>query len=77
MNAKDVLVAIVEEHTPKEKESAKEDHRGCKRESGDCQTNSYENKRRDDKTSRMVKFTPLVMLVDKTLMQIKDNHHLK
>ena len=34
-------------------------------------------KRKDDKLSRTVKFTPLVMLVDKILMQIKDDHALK
>ena len=34
-------------------------------------------KRKDDKLSRTIKFTPLVMLVDKILMQIKDDHALK
>ena len=34
-------------------------------------------KRRDDKPLRTVKFTPLVMLVKKILMQIKDDHALK
>lgn len=33
--------------------------------------------RRDDKPLRMVKFTLLVMPIDKILMQIKDNHALK
>ena len=32
---------------------------------------------RDEKASRMVKFTPLVMPIDKILMQIKDNHAFK
>ena len=32
---------------------------------------------RDDKASRMVKFTPLVMPIDKILMQIKDDHAFK
>ena len=32
---------------------------------------------KDEKTPRMVKFTPLVMLVDKILVQIKDEHYLK
>ena len=34
-------------------------------------------KRRDDKPLRTVKFTPLVMLVKKILMQIKDDRALK
>lgn len=34
-------------------------------------------KRKDDKLSRTVKFTPLVMPVDKILMQIKDDCALK
>ena len=33
--------------------------------------------RKDDKAHRIVKFTSLVMLVDKILAQIKDEHYLK
>ena len=35
------------------------------------------NRLKDDKGTRTVKFTPLVMLVNKILMQIKDEHYLK
>ena len=35
------------------------------------------NRWRDDKGTRIVKFTPLVVPVDKILMQIKDEHYLK
>jgi len=77
MNAKDALAAIGEESKPKGKESVREDRRGHKRERNDRQTSSDRNKRRDDKISRTVKFTPLVMHVSKILAKIKDDHHLK
>ena len=77
MNAKVALAAIGEESMPKERESAREDRKGHKREMKDCQTSSDGNKQRDDKIPRTVKFTPLVMPVDKILAQIKDDHHLK
>ena len=35
------------------------------------------NKRKVDKTLRKVRFTPLIMPVDKILAQIKDKHYLK
>ena len=35
------------------------------------------NRRRDDKGTRIIKFTPLVVPVDKILMHIKDEHYLK
>ena len=57
----------------KEKEN---DRRGHKRERTDHQ-NADGNKRKDDKTPRTVKFTPLVMPVNKILVQIKDEHYLK
>ena len=49
---------------------------GQKREHLDRQTVEA-NRRRDDKSTRTVKFTPLVMPVDKILIQIKDEHYLK
>nr|XP_023895515.1 uncharacterized protein LOC112007405 [Quercus suber] len=76
MNAEDALVAIGWENKPKEKEGKREDQKGCKRERRDRQS-SDGSKQRDDKTSRMVKFTPLVMPVDKILLQIKDDYYLK
>lgn len=68
MNTEDCLTMIGEESTTKEKENAREDRRGCKRERRDRQTSFDKNKRRDDKTSWMIKFTPLVMPIDKILM---------
>ena len=51
MNVEDAIAVIGEESTPKEKESAREDWRGCKRERRDCQTSSVGNKWRDDYSS--------------------------
>ena len=65
MNAEDALVAIREESMPKERESAREDRKGHKREMKDCQTSSDGNKQRDDKIPWTVKFTPLVMPLTK------------
>ena len=76
MNAKDALAAIGEERTPKEKENVREDQRGHKRERRDRHSSFDGNKQRDDKTSQTVKFTLVVMPVDKILTQIKDDHHL-
>ena len=44
MNVEDAIAVIGEESTPKEKESAREDRRGRKRERRDCQTSSVGNK---------------------------------
>ena len=49
MNAKDALVAIGEEGTPKEKENVREDRRGHKKERRNHQTSFDGNKRRDGK----------------------------
>ena len=67
MNTEDALAAIGDEKMPRERERQGEDRRGRKREMGDCQGIDG-NKRIDDKNPRMVKFTPLVMPVDKILM---------
>ena len=77
MNEKDALAAIRKESRPKGKESVREDRRGRKWDRNYRQTNSDGNKRRDNKIPRTVKFTPLVMPVNKILAQIKDDHHLK
>ena len=77
MNAEDALAVIWEESMPKERESAREDRRGRKRERKDRQASFDRNKRRDDKILETVKFTLLVMPVDKILVQIKDDHHLE
>ena len=34
-------------------------------------------KKRDKKSPKMVKFTPLIMPIDKILAQIKDEHYFK
>ena len=66
MNAEDALVTIEEVEKPNERERKGEDWRGWKREQADHQSTD-ENKRKDDKTPRTVKFTPLIMPVDKIL----------
>ncbi|XP_030926621.1 uncharacterized protein LOC115953227 [Quercus lobata] len=76
MNAEDALVAIKDVEKPGDKGKKEDERRGQKRERLDRR--SYDrNKKKDDKGPRMIKFTPLVMLVDKILMQIKDDHYLK
>ena len=66
MNAEDALVSIKEVERPGDKRRKEDDRRGRKRERPDRQT-SVGSKRKDEKTPRMVKFTPLVMHVDKIL----------
>ena len=66
MNVEDALVAIRDEEKPREREGKGEDQRGQKRERGDRQGTDG-NKQKDDKTPQTVKFTPLIMLVDKIL----------
>ena len=66
MNAEDALVSIKEVERPGDKGRKEDDRRGRKRERPDRQT-SFGSKRKDEKTPRMVKFTPLVMHVDKIL----------
>ena len=61
----------------KDKRSIREDMKRKKREKGDHSSSRDSVKRRDDEASRTVKFTPLVMPVDKILMQIQDDHTLK
>ena len=76
MNSEDALAAMKDIETPGETGRKEDDHRGQKKECSDRRTNDG-GKRKDEKTPRMVKFTPLVMLVDKILAQIKDEHYLK
>ncbi|XP_075665364.1 uncharacterized protein LOC142635029 [Castanea sativa] len=76
MNAKDALAAIVDEGKPKMEERKEDERRGQKRErpsrwGGDI------DRRKDEKAPRPIKFTPLIMPVDKILTQIQDQHHLK
>lgn len=76
MSANDALAAIKDVEKLGDKGKKEDKHRGQKREPPDCQNNDGD-RRKDDKGPRMVRFTPLVMPVDKILMQIKDEHYLK
>ena len=67
MNAEDAVAAIRDVEKPRDKGRKDDEHRGQKRERPDCQTTDG-NKRKDDKSPRSVKFTPLVMPVDKILI---------
>ena len=75
-NAKDAVAAIRDVEKPRDKGRKDDERRGQKRDCPDRRT-SDGNKRKYDKSPRTVKFTPLVMPVDKILMQIKDEHYLK
>ena len=76
MNVEDALAAIRDVERPKDKGRKNDDRRGQKRECPDRRTNDG-GKRKDERTPKTVKFTPLIMLVDKILIQIKDEHCLK
>ena len=76
MNSEDTLAAIKDVEKSNEKGRKTDDRRGRKMECTDRQ-NSDGSKRKNDKAPRTVKFTPLVMPVDKILAQIKDEHYLK
>ena len=76
MNAEDAVAAIRDDEKPRDKGRKNDERRGQKRERPD-RTIADANRRRDDKGTRMVKFTPFVVPVDKMLMQIKDEHYLK
>ncbi|XP_065621435.1 uncharacterized protein LOC136064088 [Quercus suber] len=76
MNVKDALVVIKDVEKSNEKGRKDDNRRGRKRERSDLQ-NSDRGKKKDDKTPQTVKFTPLVISVDKILVQIKDEHYLK
>ena len=76
MNAKDALAAIKDVEKLGDKGRRDDERKGQKRECLDCRNNDG-NRRKEDKSPRTVKFTPLVMHVDKILMQIKDEHYLK
>ena len=76
MNAEDALAAIRDVERLGEKGRKDDNRRGQKRERPDHRTNDG-GKRKDERTPKTVKFTPLIMLVDKILTQIKDKHSLK
>ena len=76
MNAEDAVATIRDDEKPGDKGRKDDERRGQKRERLDRRTIDV-NRQRDDKNTLTVKFTPLVMPVDKILMQIKDEHYLK
>ena len=76
MNAEDAVAVIRDDEKSGNKGRKEDKRRGQKRERPDQRTIEA-NRWRDDKSTRTVKFTPLVMPVDQILMQIKDEHYLK
>ena len=76
MNAEDAMVAIRDVEKPGDKGRKDDKRKGQKRECPDRRITDV-NRRKDDKGTQTVKFTPLVMPIDKILMQIKDEHYLK
>ena len=76
MNAEDAVAAIRDDKKLGDKGRKDDERRRQKRECPNRRITNV-NRRKDDKGTRMVKFTPLVMPVDKILMQIKDEHYLK
>ena len=67
MNAEDAVAAIRDDEKSRHKGRKEDERRGQKRERPDRRTAKV-NRQRDDKSTRTVKFTPLVMPVDKILM---------
>ena len=76
MNAEDTLAAIKDVEKTEDKGKKEDNCRGRKRKHPNHRP-SDKNKRKDKRTPWTVKFTLLVMLVDKILWQIKDEHYLK
>jgi len=76
INVEDALATIKDVEKTNEKGRKEDNHRRPKRERPDCQTNDG-GKRKEEKAPRTIKFTHLVMHVDKILAHIKDKHYLK
>ena len=68
MNAEDALATIEHESLQKERKGIQDEQRSRKRERSSLASSRESVKRKDDKLSRTVKFTPLVMPIDKILM---------
>ena len=66
MNVEDALAIIKDVEKPRDKGRKEDDRRGQKRERPDRQMND-EGKRRDKKSPKTVKFTFLIMPIDKIL----------
>ena len=67
MNAEDAIAAIRDIEKPGDKGGKEDERRGQKRDRPDRRPTDG-NRRKDDKGTRSVKFTPLVMPIDKILM---------
>ena len=76
INAEDAMVAIRDGKKPGDKGRKDDERKWQKKECPDCRITDA-NRRKDDKGTRTVKVTPLVIPVDKILIQIKDEHYLK
>ena len=76
MNVEDAIAAIRDIEKPGDKGRKEDECRGQKKDHPDRRLTDG-NRRKDDKGTQSVKFTPLVMPIDKILMQIKDEHYLK
>ena len=76
MNTEDAVAAIRDVEKLGDKGRKDDERRGQKRKRPDRRITDV-NRQKDYKGTRTVKFTPLVMPVDKILMQIKDERYLK
>ena len=76
MNAEDALAAIKDVEKPGDRARKDNKRRGQKRKRLDRRSNDG-RRRKEDKGPQTIKFTPLIMPVDKIPTQIKDEHYLK
>ena len=77
MNAEEALAIIDGAEKSREKKKEKEDYwSGQKRDRAD-RRNDEGNRWREDRNPRPVKFTPLAVLMDQILMEIRDEPSLK
>ena len=76
MNAEDAIAAIRDIKKLGDNRRKEDERRGQKKDRLDRRLIDR-NRRKDDKGTRSVKFTPLVMPIDKILMQINDKYYLK
>ena len=70
------MLLKAQKYMKKKKKEKEDDQKGQKRDRVD-QQNTEGSRQRDDKNLRPVKFTPLLMLVNQILTQIKDKPYLK
>ena len=70
MNVEDALAATKDIEKLGDEGRKEDDHRGQKKERPDHRINDG-SKRKDEKTPRTVKFTPLIMPIDKILADRK------